>query len=133
MASQLYKKFKEKLLKAELDFIDDTIKVVLIDTANYTVDIDNDEYLSDVPLIARVATSDALTGKTANSGIADADNVTFDTISSVSIESFVLFKDTGDEATSPLISYHDDATNLPIVPLGVDIEIRWSPLGIFTI
>jgi hypothetical protein len=42
------------------------------------------------------------------------------------VTQFVVYRDTGTEATSQLVAYFDVATNLPITPNGGDISITWS-------
>ena len=52
--------------------------------------------------------------------------MTFTSVSGPSIEAIVIYKDTGSEATSPLIAYIDTATGLPITPNGGDIIVTWD-------
>ena len=75
MANALYGKGREKFLTGDIAWDTDNIRAALVDTASYTVAIDTDEFLDDVPSGARVATSGNLTGKTTNLGVADASNV----------------------------------------------------------
>ena len=80
MANMLYDKGREAFLKRG-DWLNDTIRVVLIDVTNYTVSLANDDFLSVIPAGARVAVSPALANKTASAGVADADDVTFGSVS----------------------------------------------------
>lgn len=125
MANALYDKGRNAFLEGKIDWVDDTIKVVLIDSADYSVDLANDEFLNDVPSAARISTA-TLSGKTAVDGIADADDATFDNVTGDEAEALVLYKDTGQESTSPLIAYIDSATGLPVTPSGSDIVIAWN-------
>ena len=84
------------------------------------------EYLSDVPAGARVGAAQTLASKTSTSGVADAGDVTFNTVSGASVEALIIYKDTGVEATSPLIAYIDTATGLPITPNGGNINVVWD-------
>lgn len=61
-------------------------------------------------------------------GEARGNNVTFAAVAQSfgTLTSFVLFRDQGSEATSDLIAYFDQATNLPIPANGGDITIQWS-------
>ena len=47
-------------------------------------------------------------------------------VSGSTINAIVIVKDTGTEATSPLIAYIDTATGLPITPNGGDIIVTWD-------
>lgn len=126
MANGLYDKGRQKFLEGSIAWLTDDIKAVLVDAADYAVDLANDEFLDDIPAGARVATSPNLTGKTSTAGVADADDATFSTVAGDESEALVLYKDTGVEGTSPLIAYIDTATGLPITPSGGDIIVQWD-------
>lgn len=126
MSTFLYDKARERFLSGGLDWDSDTVKAVLVDTAAYTPDPATDEFLSEIPAVDRIAVSAALTGKTVTAGVADAEDVTFPAVSGDSVEAIVLFKDTGDPATSPLIAFLDNAVGLPFTPSGADVIVRWS-------
>ena len=126
MANALYDKARERFLLGQFNWATDTIKAVLVDTGAYTVSLTNHEFLSDISGSARIATSGAFTGKATTGGAADANDVTFSSVAGASIESIVLYMDTGVEATSPLIAYIDTATGLPITPNGGDIIVTWD-------
>jgi hypothetical protein len=125
MANALYDKAREAFLKGEIDWLNDTIKVMLVDAADYRVDPATDQYLEDVDAAARVTTA-TLSGKAATDGVADANDVTFPSVTGDPCEALVLYKDTGTESTSPLIAYIDSGVNLPITPNGTDITVQWS-------
>lgn len=50
MANALYDKAREAFLKGDIDWLNDTIKVMLVDTADYTVDLASHDSLDDVDL-----------------------------------------------------------------------------------
>jgi hypothetical protein len=54
MANGLYAKAKQAFLQAEIDWLDDTIKVVMVDSAEYTVNLASHQYLSEVPVLGQV-------------------------------------------------------------------------------
>ena len=123
MSNQLYDKGREAFLKGDIDWLNDDIKVILVDTADYTVDLATHDNLDDVPSAARVATSGALTGRTVTGGVADAADVTFSSVTGDQSEALIIYKDTGTESTSRLIAYIDSATGLPVTPNGGDISV----------
>lgn len=131
MASALYDKGRQRFLEGSIAWLTDNIKVVLVDAADYTVNLATHEFLSDIPALARVATSTNLTGKTSAAGVADAADVTFTAVTGDPSEVLVIYKDTGTETTSPLIAYIDTATGLPVTPNGGDITVTWAAQGIF--
>lgn len=126
MANALYGKGREKFLNGDIDWASDDIKAVLVDVADYTVSIDVDEFLDDIPGGAIVDTTANFTGKTSTLGVADADNATFASATGDPSEAVVIYKDTGSAATSPLIAYIDTATGLGVTPGGGDITVQWD-------
>lgn len=128
MANALYDKGREKFLKGELDWLSDDIKIALVDTADYTPNLASDEFLDDISGSAIVATSGNLGNKSATNGIADADDVTFENVTGDQAEILVVYKDTGNASTSPLIARIDTATGLPITPNSGDITVQWDEL-----
>lgn len=126
MANSRYAKGRQAMLEGSIHWLTDDFKVVLIDTAQYTVDIATDDFLADIPVGARIATSGNLANKTSTDGVADADDITITGVPATSIEAFVIYKDTGSAATSPLIAYFDTVTGFPVTITGGEVQIRWD-------
>ena len=126
MANALFDKARQRFLEGQLTWTTDTIKAVLVDTGTYTPNLSAHEYLSDVSGGARISVSGAFSGKSATGGAADANDVTFTSVSGASVEAIIIYKDTGVDASSPLIAYIDTATGLPITPNGGDIIVVWD-------
>lgn len=132
MANAMYDKGVEKIMKGEIDLDADTIKVALVDTGTYTFSQTHEFYSSVSAGV--VGTPQAIANKTVGSAGAktfDGDNVTFSAVSGATVEAFVVYKDTGNPATSPLIAYFDTATGLPVTPNGGDINMAFNASGIF--
>lgn len=123
MANALYGKGRQACLEGAIAWLTDDIKVVLVDTALYTVAIDVDQFLSDIAVGARIATSPNLGTKTSTLGVADAADPTFTAVPATSVEAFVVYKDTGVAATSRLIAYVDTAAGLPLTTNGGDVNL----------
>lgn len=126
MANALYDKGREGFLDGSIDWDTDNIKAVLVDTADYTVNLSTHDNLDDIPSGARVATSGNLASKTVTAGVADAADITFSAVTGDPCEAIVLYKDTGVESTSRLIAYIDTATGMPVTPNGGDITVQWD-------
>lgn len=126
MANTLYDKARERFLRGQINWDTDTMKVCLVDKNVYTPNFTTHEYLSDVSGSAITAAGVTLTGKSSTSGAADANDVTFTAVSGNESEALIIYKDTGDTATSPLIALIDSATGLPITPNGGDIIVVWD-------
>jgi hypothetical protein len=126
MANALYTKAKQGLIDGSIDLDTDTIKVVLVDGADYTPNMATHQYLSSIPAAGRVATSGDLASKMVTDGVFDAADVVLSAVTGDQFEYLVLYKHTGAEATSPLILLIDTATGLPCTPTGANVTIQWS-------
>ena len=124
MANTLYDYCRQRFLEAQINWMTDTVKVILVSTSAYTPQTAVHQYLADIPISARIAGPVTLTAKATTGGAADAADCTFTSVSGSTINAIVIVKDTGTEATSPLIAYIDTATGLPITPNGGDITPR---------
>jgi hypothetical protein len=125
VANTLYPKGRQKFLEGGIAWLTDTIKVILVDTAAYTYSSSH-EFLSNIPVGARVGTAVTLTTKTSINGVADADDVTFVALTGAELEAVVIFKDTGVEATSPLIAWFDTGVGLPLTPNSGNVPLIWD-------
>jgi len=126
MANALFDKARQRFLEGQFNWNTDTIKSLLVDTGTYTANLSAHEFLSDIGTGARISVSGAFTGKATAGGAADANDVTFTSVTGASIEAIVLYKDTGVDSTSPLIAFIDTATGLPITPNGGEIIVTWD-------
>ena len=126
MANTLYDSARQGFLEAQINWLTDTMKVLLVDAGAYTPNVSTHHFLADIQISSRIAGPVTLTSKTTTGGAADAADVTFTSVSGASIEMIVIYKDTGTEATSPLIAMIDTATGLPITPNGGDIIVTWD-------
>jgi hypothetical protein len=133
MANAIFSKYKQAMLDhtaaglaAPIRLENDTIKAVLVDAASYTPDLAAHQFLSDIPIGARIATSGALSTKSTTLGVFDADDATFIAASGNQSEYCVVYKDTGVAGTSPLLAIYDTGTGLPITPSGGDVIATWD-------
>lgn len=126
MANTLFDAARQRFLEAQINWMVDTIKVILVSSSGYTVQTAVHQYLADIPISARIAGPVTLTAKATTGGAADAADVTFTSVTGNTINSIVIYSDSGTEATSPLIAYIDTATGLPITPNGGDIIVTWD-------
>lgn len=126
MANALYDTGREAFLLGDIAWDTDNIKVILVDTADYTVNLSTHDFLDDVAGAGIVATSGNLASKTTTAGVADAANVTFSSVTGDQCEALIIYKDTGVSTTSQLIAYIDTATGLPVTPNGGDITVTWD-------
>jgi hypothetical protein len=127
VANALFDKGREAFLGGDLDWDANTIKVVLVDHAVDTPVPSSDQFLSDIASGARIATSAALSSKTKTSGVADAADVVLVAVPGpTTIESIVIYQDTGTAGTSRLIVFIDTANGLPVTSNGGDITITWD-------
>lgn len=128
MASQLYPKGASHILgmATQVDFATDTFKVLFYD-GTFT---STDEFVSDLVAGDIVARSGALSGVTITSGVIDANDITLAAVSGSPFGHLILVKDTGADASSPLIAIYDIST---YTPDGTAITVVWNPSGLFSI
>lgn len=131
MANFKYDGFLEAVLKGEVNWLGDNIRAVLIDKDMYTPNKATHNFLSNIPDPAILYTSVNLSGKTATKGLAKADPATFINATGPSASAVVLYKHTGNAATSRLIAYYDQASGFPVIPNGADVRVVWPDNGIF--
>lgn len=134
MANALYPKWKEQLLQftANNNLSSGTVKVALIDTGTYTYN-SADQFWSSASA-ASVGTPQTIGSKTFTNGVFDGGDVTFTAVSGNTIEALILYIDTGNAATSPLVAFIDTGvTGLPVTPNGGDITVTWNATGIFAL
>jgi hypothetical protein len=124
MANALYKLGAQHILNKEIDLDSDTIKASLVKNT-YPQNLTTDEFYSTISTY--VLSTVALTGKSIALGVFDADDATFAAVAAGdTAEAIVLWKDTGNPATSQLIAYIDTITGFPIATNGGDIIAQWD-------
>ncbi|AVX21581.1 hypothetical protein SAMN02745885_01670 [Carboxydocella sporoproducens DSM 16521] len=128
-----------KALNKEIDWDTDAIKVMLCSSA-YVPDQDNHVYLSSITnevtgtgytaggqvLTAKTITYDAVNNKI----ILDAADITWPS-ATITARYAVLYVDTGNPATSPLLGYVDFGQD--VSSTNGNFTIAWDAAGIFTI
>lgn len=124
MSSALYPSAIASFLGSgtRIDLDGDTIKVVAIDSADYTYSSSHD-FLDDVPSGARIGTPQTLASVSLTAGVFDAADATFPSVTGDPFEALIIYKDTGTESTSPLIAYID---GLSCTPNGGNITVQWD-------
>lgn len=125
MANRLYPNGAEKMLSAAINYTSDTIKAVLV-SSTYTYSAAH-EFLSD--LGTTVGTDQALAAKSVAGGVLDADDLDFGPLAPGStVKAVVLYKDTGNPSTSPLLMYLDSgpSVGLPFTTNGGALTIPWN-------
>lgn len=136
MANVIYNAFKKNIANGGIDLDSDTIKVMLV-TSSYAPEQDGHEFKSsvtaEVVATGYVAGGQALTGKSVaqdnqnNQSVFDADDVTWSN-SIITARGAVLYKDSGNPATSALICYVDFGADRSSSMS--DFKIKWSDSGI---
>jgi hypothetical protein len=128
MANVLYKKAEDAFLNGGINLLTDDIRGILV-TSSYTPDTTESghQYLSDISGGYRVTSGVALTSKSISNGIFTAATLVFPTVTSGSTATYlILYKNTGTDSTSALITKIDSGTNLPVSTTGGDIDILWD-------
>lgn len=127
MANQLYPKGAEHILDGSIDFLTDTIKILFYHGSF----VSTDSFVSDLVGGSINARSSALSGITTTNGLLDANDITLLAVpAGPSFTHVILYKDTGADATSPLIVNWDITA---FTPTGTDVNVVFNPSGLFSI
>lgn len=121
MASRLYNKAREKFLTAQLSWLAGEYKAILLPAA-FDPDFD-DEFVDSINVGTRIATSIELTGRTATNGLAMCDPISFGILVDPRLaDKMIIFQDTGDETSSALVAFIDEADLIgaPLPLVGLD-------------
>lgn len=131
MPNVLYPKYKEQRLQGGANLSSGNVKAVLVDLADYTYSAAH-EFLSDVPVAGRVATSGNLASKTFTNGTFDSADFSFTAVTGDQSEALIVFIDTGTPSTSRLVAFYDTGVSgLPVTPNGGDINVTVNASGWF--
>jgi hypothetical protein len=123
MSNTAYPKGAERILSGPVNLSIATIKAALV-ASTYTYSAAH-EYLSS--LGALVGTAQTLTNQSVVGGVFDADDVDFGALApGATIKAVVLYLDTGNAATSPLLYYFDTVYGLPMNTNGGGITVPWN-------
>lgn len=128
MADACYVTFRQRqnLGSAPVQPLTDDIRVVLVDAALYTPNLNTDAFLSDIPVGARVATTASLANKTMTSAQFDADDVAATGVPATPVDYLVVYQHTGVAATSQLMVFYDTAGGLPFTTSSGTVTIVWG-------
>ena len=144
MANATYDAFKQEALgdaagpgHGVIDFEADNLKALLVDNADYTVNLGTHADHADVTAAGIEATSGnlanvAVTTPSARKFRVDCDDWTWTSVSGDQCESVIVYKDSGTSATSLLFVYYDTfASGMPVTPNGGDINVTVAATGLY--
>ncbi|MEW5803902.1 MAG: hypothetical protein AB1847_17545 [bacterium] len=144
MSDLLYNAGKLGILNGTIDLIHDDIKVMMV-TSGYVPDADHsyvDEGMVEDPAHNEISGQGyARKGISGRSIIKDvlfdkirfyADSVIYPNLKTDTIAGIIIFKSTGNDATSPLIMWIDSG-GFPCTPKEINMTIIWSEGGVFTL
>jgi len=118
-----YRLGAEKVLGKQIDFVADTLKAILLKNT-YVKNLTTDEFLSDISAY-RMDTDVTLSGKSKTLGVFDCDDIAWTSVAAGDTAScVVIYKDTGAEATSPLLLWTDNITGFPLAANGGNITVE---------
>ncbi len=126
MANALYDAGRDGFLIKALQWGTDDFRIIFVDEADDTIDLAADDFLNDRAAGSRVATSGAMTTTAPGAGVADANDVTVNSVSGDQFESIDCYQHTGTESTSRMVFNIDTATGLPLTPNGGNITVTWD-------
>lgn len=128
MSNFVYKKAKEAFLNGNINVLNDQLKVLLLNTSEYTANENTDEFVSHIPANGIVKRSEALINTTSSNGVFDADNLTITEYNGDPFEAIALYQYKPSDAEARLIFYIDTSDGLPYSGLNTvsSVTIFWN-------
>lgn len=100
-------------------------------SGGFAVGLEVIEFVSDIAGAAIVARSANLGSKTTTRGVFDAADTAFTAATGAASEVMTLVRDTGSDATSPVLAIIDSfSSGMPVTPNGGDINVVFAAVGI---
>lgn len=133
-----YAKGLEKIQSGNIDLASDNFRVALVQLTKlgaYEVNLSTDEFYSDIPLSSQPDVPEFILNTSFDGTVFPGEEVFFDTVPPLptnptyQISGIVIYKDTGDAATSPLVAFSDNVDGLPWGSRLSDASVNWSDLG----
>ncbi len=123
--SQLYDKAREQFAGTELVWLTNTFRAQLL-SDGYVFNAQH-QYLSDLSAGFLLAASEPLLNKSRTDGYCRADPVNFPALVTASpVAQYLVYKDTGDPATSLLVCWSKSVQGFPFQPTGLDYTLLWG-------
>jgi hypothetical protein len=133
MAQNLYDPYKEDLISTGMDLSSVTLRVIFV-TTTYTFSAAH-QFFSDLTnTVGDGGTGrtngEILAGKSVTSGVFDATDPVFASVTGTNIGAFVLYEDTGVDGTSRLLGYFDSIGTFTVS--GAQVTINFDAAGVFS-
>lgn len=123
MSNTFYPLGAQKMLAGQVNYSAATVKAAIV-SDGYTYSAAH-EFLADAGTL--VGTPVTLANKSIAGGVFDADDADFGAIAPGSTaKALILYSDTGNPATSPLLAYLDEITGFPFNTNGGEVKVPWS-------
>lgn len=128
MANFIYGKAKQAFLNGQINVGSNSLKILLINSTVYTPAQNQDQFVSDIPLLAIKKRSNTLTNVTSTLGVLDADNLFIPDHDGSAFNSLVIYHNSGSDNSSRLIAYIDTSLGLPFTgsSSSIPITIVWD-------
>lgn len=121
----LYNSARSFFLNGSLSWSNNTIRVAMVDTSVYNVNLASDVWLSIIPTRAITGTSSPLDNKTSTNGVANSNPASFPAVNG-NAGAMVVYADSGAASSSPLIAYIDTANGIPAAFTANAVTIQWD-------
>lgn len=127
MANAYYEPGLRAFADADIDWVNDDIRVTLVDAGVYTIDLVNHNAYDDLSGVV-VDGGASLASKTnTGAGVLDATDFVFTGVTGASVELIIISKYNATASLRQLLVAIDTAgANLPFTPNGSDVTIQWS-------
>lgn len=122
----------EKFVDFLTPLLSANVKVMAV-ASSETINLATVEFIADITLAARLASSANLASKSVAGGVFDAADVTITIPDGEECGSLVYYEDTGDVATDKIWFVDTTSTNLPTTGNGAAVSVGFDAAGIFSL
>ena len=134
MANGFYEAGLRAFANGEIDWEADDIRVALVDTGTYSVDLVNHDFYDDISGVVDVMGASLANKAVSGAGLCDSNDPTLTGVTGNTVEALVVYKYNATSSLAALICYIDSATaNLPFTPNGSDVTIQVHANGWFSL
>lgn len=121
----LFDSARNSILNGTIDWVADEFKAILV-SDDFVADLAKHEFISSVPQSARITLPVTLTGNQVVQGFANADSLVFKEVAGKEVAAVVIYKNNGQQTTSPLVTISNKGVGFPTMPNGGDIILSFS-------
>ena len=127
MANAYFEAGLRAFANGDIDWVNDDIRVTLVDAGVYTIDLVNHDFYDDLSGVVQDGAASIGTKTVTGAGVLDGVDYPFTNVTGATVELLIVSKYNATPGARQLLFAIDTAgANLPFTPNGSDVTIQWS-------